>query len=68
MRAFLRITVAVQVGTARDPAAIGLSESVRRHFIDRLTPADLIAVEQIARRLEEPQASEDRPGDVTISR
>ncbi|MCF0091914.1 MarR family winged helix-turn-helix transcriptional regulator [Micromonospora sp. MH99] len=132
-RAFLRIVVAVQTGTARDLAAIGLSEpdyevlstlserpdhtstlgeqadkmgwsrsrlsrhatrmegrgllrrtpdpadgrgcflvlteqgldalenaapahvqSVRRHFIDRLTPDDLAAIEQIARRLEEP--------------
>ncbi|MEU0156606.1 MarR family winged helix-turn-helix transcriptional regulator [Micromonospora fulviviridis] len=133
-RAFLRVTVAVQAGTARDLAAIGLSEpdyevlstlserpghtstlgeqadkmgwsrsrlsrhatrmegrgllrrtpdptdgrgcllvltaqgldalknaapahveSVRRHLIDRLAPEDLAAIEQIARRLEEPK-------------
>ncbi|MET8122555.1 MarR family winged helix-turn-helix transcriptional regulator [Micromonospora sp. NPDC005189] len=139
-RAFLRVVVAVQTGTARDLAAVGLSEpdyevlstlsertdhtstlgeqadkmgwsrsrlsrhatrmeargllrrtpdpadgrgcflvltaqgldalenaapahvqSVRRHFIDRLTPDDLIAMEQIARRLEEPQVGDDRP-------
>ncbi|WP_018219684.1 MarR family winged helix-turn-helix transcriptional regulator [Salinispora pacifica] len=54
--------------TALEDAAPAHVESVRRHFIDRLTPADLIAIEQIARRLEEPQASEDRPGDVTIGR
>ncbi|WP_326549501.1 MarR family winged helix-turn-helix transcriptional regulator [Micromonospora sp. NBC_01813] len=29
-------------------------ESVRRHFIDRLTPADLAAVEQLAHRMQEP--------------
>ncbi|WP_341716639.1 MarR family transcriptional regulator [Micromonospora sp. FIMYZ51] len=29
-------------------------ESVRRHFIDRLAPRDLAAVEQLARRLAEP--------------
>jgi DNA-binding MarR family transcriptional regulator len=29
-------------------------ESVRRHFIDRLTPDDLTAIEQIARRLQDP--------------
>ena len=28
-------------------------ESVRRHFIDRLTPEDLIALERLAQRLEE---------------
>ncbi|MET7709854.1 MarR family winged helix-turn-helix transcriptional regulator [Micromonospora sp. NPDC005413] len=139
-RAFLRVVVAVQTGTARDLAAVGLSEpdyevlstlsertghtstlgeqadkmgwsrsrlsrhatrmeargllrrtpdpadgrgcflvltaqgldalenaapahvqSVRRHFIDRLTPDDLIAMEQIARRLEEPPVGDDRP-------
>jgi DNA-binding MarR family transcriptional regulator len=31
-------------------------ESVRHHFIDRLTPEDLAALERIARRLEQPQA------------
>jgi len=35
-------------------------ESVRRHFIDRLTPDDLAAIEQIARRLEGPQADDGR--------
>lgn len=34
-------------------------ESVRHHFIDRLAPADLAALEQIARRLEQPQADND---------
>lgn len=136
-RAFLRITVAVRTGTARDLAAIGLSEpdyevlstlserpghtstlgeqadkmgwsrsrlsrhatrmetrgllrrapdpadgrgcllvltaqgldvlgnaapahvqSVRRHFIDRLTPADLAVLHQIARRLEQPRTAD----------
>ncbi|MGW9032834.1 MarR family winged helix-turn-helix transcriptional regulator [Streptomyces sp. NPDC055722] len=33
-------------------------ESVRYHFIDRLGPADLAALEQIARRLESSQADE----------
>ena len=136
-RAFLRIMVAVQTGTARDLAAIGLSEpdyevlstlserpghtstlreqagkmgwsrsrlsrhatrmeargllrrapdptdgrgcllmltaegldilenaapahveSVRRHFIDRLIPADLATIEEIAGRLQQPQADD----------
>ncbi len=35
-------------------------ESVRRHFIDRLTPDDLAAIEQIARRLEDPHADDGR--------
>jgi DNA-binding MarR family transcriptional regulator len=35
-------------------------ESVRRHFIDRLRPDDLAAIEQIARRLEDPQADDGR--------
>jgi DNA-binding MarR family transcriptional regulator len=30
--------------------------SVRRHFVDRLTPQDLDAVERIARRLHDPSA------------
>ncbi|MFF9645304.1 MarR family winged helix-turn-helix transcriptional regulator [Kitasatospora aureofaciens] len=34
-------------------------ESVRHHFIDRLTPADLAALEQIARRVEKPRADDD---------
>lgn len=33
-------------------------DSVRRHFIDRLAPADLGALEQIARKLESPQAED----------
>jgi DNA-binding MarR family transcriptional regulator len=39
-------------------------ESVRHHFIDRLTSADRAALEQIARRLEQPRADgdpDDRP-------
>ncbi|GAA3424222.1 MarR family winged helix-turn-helix transcriptional regulator [Streptosporangium sandarakinum] len=36
-----------------DAAPIHL-ESVRRHVIDRLSPADLSALENIARKLEEP--------------
>ncbi len=39
--------------TAAAPAHV---ESVRRHFIDRLRPEDLTAIEQIARRLEGPRA------------
>jgi DNA-binding MarR family transcriptional regulator len=35
-------------------------ESVRRHFIDRLTPDDLAAIEQIARRLEDPGDDDGR--------
>lgn len=35
-------------------------ESVRRHFIDRLAPEDLTALEQIARRLDEPRTDDDR--------
>jgi DNA-binding MarR family transcriptional regulator len=33
-------------------------ESVRQHFIDRLTPADLAAVERIGRSFGPPQANE----------
>ncbi|MEV4758386.1 MarR family transcriptional regulator [Micromonospora sp. NPDC049559] len=40
---------------ALDDAAPTHVESVRQHFIDRLTPDDLAAIEQIARRLEGPQ-------------
>jgi DNA-binding MarR family transcriptional regulator len=39
---------------ALDNAAPAHLESVRHHFIDRLTPADLAALDQIARRLEQP--------------
>ncbi|MEV0695610.1 hypothetical protein [Streptomyces sp. NWU339] len=35
-------------------------ESVRHHFIDRLAPADLAALEQIARR---PEQAEDDSGE-----
>ncbi|MEU7613707.1 MarR family winged helix-turn-helix transcriptional regulator [Micromonospora sp. NPDC049204] len=45
---------------ALENAAPAHVESVRRHFIDRLVPADLIAIEQIARRLDEPEAGDDR--------
>ncbi|MFF0154014.1 MarR family winged helix-turn-helix transcriptional regulator [Micromonospora sp. NPDC005203] len=41
---------------ALENAAPAHVESVRRHFIDRLAPEDLIAIEQIDRRLKEPQA------------
>lgn len=34
-------------------------ESVRHHFIDRLAPADLAALERIAGRLEPPPAEDD---------
>jgi DNA-binding MarR family transcriptional regulator len=44
---------------ALDNAAPAHVVSVRHHFIDRLTPADLAALEQIARRLEQPQAGDD---------
>jgi DNA-binding MarR family transcriptional regulator len=47
---------------ALEHAAPAHLESVRRHFIDRLIPADLVALEQIARRLEEPQADDDSDG------
>jgi len=43
---------------ALDTAAPVHLESVRRHLIDRLAPKDLIAIEQIAQRLEQPQAVE----------
>ncbi|MET7673062.1 MarR family winged helix-turn-helix transcriptional regulator [Micromonospora luteifusca] len=46
---------------ALEDAAPAHVQSVRRHFIDRLAPDDLTAIEQIARRLEEPQAGDDRP-------
>lgn len=39
--------------TLEDAAPAHL-ESVRRHVIDRLSPADLAALEDIARKLEEP--------------
>ncbi|MEU4678423.1 MarR family winged helix-turn-helix transcriptional regulator [Micromonospora sp. NPDC023737] len=38
-----------------DNAAPAHVESVRHHFIDRLAPEDLIAIEQIDRRLDEPK-------------
>lgn len=44
---------------ALDNAAPAHVESVRRHFIDLLAPEDLIAIERIARRLEDPA---NRPG------
>ncbi|PZG01088.1 MarR family winged helix-turn-helix transcriptional regulator [Micromonospora deserti] len=44
---------------ALENAAPAHVESVRRHFIDRLAPEDLAAIEQIARRLAEPQADDD---------
>ncbi|MFD0580334.1 MarR family winged helix-turn-helix transcriptional regulator [Dactylosporangium darangshiense] len=43
---------------ALEIAAPAHVESVRRHFIDRLAREDLAALEQIARRLEEPQGDE----------
>ncbi|MFI7578733.1 MarR family winged helix-turn-helix transcriptional regulator [Micromonospora sp. NPDC049497] len=46
---------------ALENAAPAHVESVRRHFIDRLAPQDLGAIEQIARRLEEPQAGDSPP-------
>lgn len=46
---------------ALEHAAPAHLESVRRHFIDRLSPEDLTAVERIAQRLEEPRAGDDRP-------
>jgi DNA-binding MarR family transcriptional regulator len=44
-----------------DNAAPTHVESVRHHFIDRLAPEDLIAIEQIDRRLKEPLTDDDRP-------
>lgn len=38
-------------------------ESVRRHFIDRLAPQDLIAIERIAQKLEEPHVDGDQAPD-----
>ncbi|MGC4745918.1 MarR family winged helix-turn-helix transcriptional regulator [Micromonospora sp. DT201] len=46
---------------ALEDAAPAHVQSVRRHFIDRLAPDHLIAIEQIARRLEESQVGDDRP-------
>ncbi|MGC5284707.1 MarR family winged helix-turn-helix transcriptional regulator [Micromonospora sp. DT231] len=46
---------------ALEKAAPAHVESVRRHLIDRLAPEDLIAIEQISRRLEEPEAVDDQP-------
>jgi DNA-binding MarR family transcriptional regulator len=43
---------------ALDNAAPAHVESVRHHFIGRLTADDLIAIEQIARRLEGSQATD----------
>lgn len=49
---------------ALENAAPAHVESVRHHFIDRLTSADLAAVERIAQRLEQPERSQsdDDPG------
>ncbi|GAA4465657.1 MarR family winged helix-turn-helix transcriptional regulator [Phytohabitans houttuyneae] len=44
-----------------DNAAPAHVASVRHHFIDRLTADDLIAIEQIARRLEGPQPADGPP-------
>jgi len=44
---------------ALENAAPAHVESVRHHFIDRLAPADLATLEQIARRLEQPRADDD---------
>lgn len=48
---------------ALENAAPAHLESVRRHFIDRLAPQDLTALEQIARRLEEPRNDDDPDRD-----
>lgn len=45
---------------ALSSAAPAHVESVRRHFIDRLMPDDLAAIEQIARRLEGAQVDRGR--------
>lgn len=44
--------------TVLENAAPAHVESVRHHFIDRLTPADLAALEQVAQRLEQPTEPE----------
>jgi DNA-binding MarR family transcriptional regulator len=44
---------------ALENAAPAHVESVRQHFIDRLTPADLTALQGIARRLDVLQADDD---------
>lgn len=43
---------------ALETAAPAHVESVRRHFIDRLVPEDLVAIERIAARLEEPRTGD----------
>ncbi|MFB9237729.1 MarR family winged helix-turn-helix transcriptional regulator [Plantactinospora siamensis] len=43
---------------ALEDAAPTHVESVRHHLLDRLTPADLAALERIARRLEQPPGQE----------
>lgn len=42
-----------------EDAAPAHVESVRRHFIDRLAPQDLIAIERIARKLDVPHVNDD---------
>ena len=59
-RGCLLVLTAQGVNTLADAAPAHV-ESVRHHFIDRLTPEDLSAIERIARRLEIPLTGDDRP-------
>jgi DNA-binding MarR family transcriptional regulator len=56
------LTLTTQGLKALDHAAPTHVQSVRHHFIDRLTPTDLTALVRIARRLEQPQA-DDHPDE-----
>ncbi|MGC5030673.1 MarR family winged helix-turn-helix transcriptional regulator [Micromonospora sp. DT229] len=53
------LTLTAQGLAALEEAAPTHVESVRRHFIDRLTPQDLTAIERIARRLAAPAPISD---------
>jgi DNA-binding MarR family transcriptional regulator len=62
-RGCLLVLTAQGLTILEDAAPVHL-ESVRRHLIDRLAPEDLTALEQVARRLQEPQTNadpDDRP-------
>ncbi|MEV4259375.1 MarR family transcriptional regulator [Spirillospora sp. NPDC049652] len=56
------LTLTGQGLDALENAAPAHLESVRRHFVDRLTPDDLAAIEKIAERVGRPTA-EDATGD-----
>lgn len=48
------LTLTEQGMRTLDDAAPAHVESVRRHFIDRLAPEDLAAIERVARKIESP--------------